>query len=112
VNTSSFNHGNVMLGFMDTFNSIASPASAAFALFDNVRVEEPGGTPCCIAVSVAGGQVRTVWSAVPGRRYALQNSLNLTNWLTGSSQIASNAPVQFVEPLAGCGFYRLLEIPP
>jgi hypothetical protein len=40
-NSSSFTNGNVMIGFMDLFNSIASPAADAFVLFDNVRVEIP-----------------------------------------------------------------------
>lgn len=39
VNASAFTSGNVMLGYMDTYNSIASPAADAFVLFDNVRVE-------------------------------------------------------------------------
>lgn len=39
VNTSPFTNGNVMIGFMDLFASIASPAADAFVLFDNVRVE-------------------------------------------------------------------------
>jgi len=39
VNASAFTNGNVMLGYMDLFNSIATPAEAAFVLFDNVRVE-------------------------------------------------------------------------
>ena len=39
VNTSAFTNGTVMLGFMDLFTSIASPAADAFVLFDNVRVE-------------------------------------------------------------------------
>jgi hypothetical protein len=41
VNTSPFTNGNVMLGYMDLFTSIASPAEDAFVLFDNVRVEIP-----------------------------------------------------------------------
>lgn len=41
VNLSSFTNGTVMLGYMDLFTSIASPAAAAFVLFDNVRVEVP-----------------------------------------------------------------------
>ena len=40
TNTSAFNSGNIMLGFMDTYSSIASPAKDAFVLFDNVRVED------------------------------------------------------------------------
>ncbi len=38
-NTSQFTNGTVMIGYMDTFSSIASPAADAFILFDNVRVE-------------------------------------------------------------------------
>jgi hypothetical protein len=40
TNTSSFTAGNIMLGFMDTFASIANPAEDAFVIFDNVRVED------------------------------------------------------------------------
>lgn len=40
VNTSPFTTGNVMIGFMDLFPSIASPAADSFVLFDNVRVEK------------------------------------------------------------------------
>jgi hypothetical protein len=39
TNTSAFTTGNVMLGLMDIFTSIASPAADAFLLYDNVRVE-------------------------------------------------------------------------
>lgn len=39
TNASAFASGNIMLGFMDVFPSIASPASNAFVIFDNVRVE-------------------------------------------------------------------------
>jgi Immunoglobulin domain len=38
-NASPFTNGNIMLGFMDVFTSIASPAADAFVIFDNVRVE-------------------------------------------------------------------------
>jgi hypothetical protein len=38
-NTSPFTNGTVMLGYMDVFSSIASPAADAFVLFDNLRVE-------------------------------------------------------------------------
>jgi hypothetical protein len=37
-NTSTFTNGTIMLGYMDLFTSIASPAADAFVLFDNVRV--------------------------------------------------------------------------
>ena len=38
-NASSFTSGNVMLGYMDIFPSIASPLSDAYLLYNNVRVE-------------------------------------------------------------------------
>ena len=40
ANTSIFTSGNIMLGFMDPFASIANPAEDAFVLFDNVLVED------------------------------------------------------------------------
>jgi hypothetical protein len=39
TNTSSFTSGDVMIGYMDVFSSIANPAADAFVVFDNVRVE-------------------------------------------------------------------------
>ncbi|MBA4150167.1 MAG: immunoglobulin domain-containing protein [Verrucomicrobia bacterium] len=38
-NVSIFTNGTIMLGYMDLFPSIASPAADAFVIFDNVRVE-------------------------------------------------------------------------
>ena len=44
TNTSSFTSGKAMIGFMDTFSSVASPSNQAFVIFDNVRVEDLGQT--------------------------------------------------------------------
>ncbi len=33
--------GNVMLGYMDTYSSIANPAVDNFVIFDNLRIEQP-----------------------------------------------------------------------
>jgi hypothetical protein len=38
-NPSGFTNGNIMIGYMDVFSSIANPAEDAFVIFDNVRVE-------------------------------------------------------------------------
>jgi hypothetical protein len=38
TNTSTYTTGNVMIGYMDPYISIANPAADNFALFDNVRV--------------------------------------------------------------------------
>jgi hypothetical protein len=43
VNSSAFASGNIMLGLMDAFSSIADPAEDTFVLFDNVRVADLGG---------------------------------------------------------------------
>ena len=42
TNTSGFTSGDIMLGYMDPFSSIASAPEDAFVLFDNVRVEDLG----------------------------------------------------------------------
>jgi hypothetical protein len=39
VNDTAFTSGNIMLGYMDPFTSIADPREETYALFDNVRVE-------------------------------------------------------------------------
>lgn len=39
VNDSGFTSGNIMLGYLDPFTSIADPREETYALFDNVRVE-------------------------------------------------------------------------
>lgn len=39
VNTSEFTNGNIMIGYMDIFASVALPAVDAFVVFDNVRVD-------------------------------------------------------------------------
>ena len=39
VNDTPFTSGNIMLGYMDPFTSIADPREETYALFDNVRVE-------------------------------------------------------------------------
>ena len=40
ANTSAFTSGNIMLGYMDIFPSIANPLADGFVLFANVRVED------------------------------------------------------------------------
>jgi N-acetyl-anhydromuramyl-L-alanine amidase AmpD len=38
TNTSAYTNGNVMIGYMDPFTSIANPLADNFVIFDNVRV--------------------------------------------------------------------------
>lgn len=45
TNTSSFTAGNVMLGLMDIFPSLANPASQCYVLYDNVSVLNLSAAP-------------------------------------------------------------------
>jgi hypothetical protein len=45
ANNSVFTNGNIMLGYMDIFPSVASPLTDAFVLFANVRVEDWSSAP-------------------------------------------------------------------
>jgi hypothetical protein len=121
TNTSAFTAGNIMLGFMDPFPSIASPAQDAFVLFDNVRVEDLDSpalqapaiaTPPAGQVEIAGGSVTftvTATGSVPlafqwrcnGRTLAgaTTTSLSLTNLQAthaGSYDVVVSNPAGFV----------------
>ncbi len=87
-NTSAFTAGNVMLGFMDPFASIANPAQDAFVLFDNVRVEDldaPALQPPAITAQPegetvsAGADVTFTVAATGSEPLSFQWRLNGTN---------------------------------
>jgi len=46
--------GDIMLGTMDIFSSIASPKADNFVIYDNVRVEDLSGVPTNFVVGVTG----------------------------------------------------------
>lgn len=103
VNTSEFTQGTVMLGLMDTFNSIASPARDSFVLFDNMRLESLDPQPVGFEsiVPLPGGAVSLVLTSRPGDVYTLEISTNLDAWqpltlLSGGAGrtnfVDSNAP--------------------
>jgi hypothetical protein len=50
----TYTSGNIMLGYMDLFSSIANPASENYVIFDNVRVEL-APDPDCNLNSVSDG---------------------------------------------------------
>jgi hypothetical protein len=111
ANASPFTSGNVMLGFMDTFASIANPAEEAFVLFDNVRVEDLDNRIRFLSAALdQSGRPQFSFSAAPGQSYDIQGSTNLVDWQTISTVTASNAPIFFIEPqLANYSrrFYRV-----
>ena len=48
TNTSSFTSGDIMLGYMDIFSSIASPLTDNYVIFDNVKVLVVGVAPAIV----------------------------------------------------------------
>jgi hypothetical protein len=116
VNTSVFTNGTVMIGLMDTFNSIASPARDSFVLFDNLRVEDLTPYPLRFesVAQLTNGWVQLLLRGVPGQSYALETAAALppTTWQTLVTITASNAPVAFVDTNASASanrFYRLRQ---
>jgi hypothetical protein len=99
TNSSAFTSGNIMIGFMDTFASIANPAEDAFVLFDNVRVEDLDNRIRFLSATVDEmGRPQFSFSAASGQSYAVQGSTNLLDWQTVLTVTASNAPILFSDP--------------
>jgi hypothetical protein len=98
-NGSVFTNGNIMIGLMDVFNSIAAPARDSFVLFDNLRVENL--TPMPIAFQAAAplplGQVALTLTNMPGDNYYLEASTDLTSWQPLASVLATNTTFTFVD---------------
>lgn len=55
-NQSAWTSGNVMIGTMDNFNSIAVPGADNFVIFDNVRVVDLGNSPALPRLTLAATQ--------------------------------------------------------
>jgi hypothetical protein len=111
TNTSEFTGGTVMLGLMDTFNSIASPARDSFVLFDNVRVESLDPPPVGFQsiARLPDGSVSLVLTSAPGDAFTLENSTNLAAWQTLTTFSGGNGTTNFLDsnaPLFPRQFYR------
>jgi len=111
INSSTFTSGNIMLGFMDTFASVANPAEDAFVLFDNVRVEDLDNKVQFLSSFLdVNGEAKFTFSAIPGQAYDVETSTNLIDWQTLSAVTASNAPVIVIDQSASNysrRFYRI-----
>lgn len=117
TNTSSFTNGNIMLGYMDPYTSIASPAKDAFVLYANLRVEDLGApalqppaiaaSPASQAVS-AGASAAFSVAATGSSPLSYQWRLNGTNLAgaTGSSLLLAN-----VQPADGGAYDVLVSNP-
>ncbi|MDB6023951.1 MAG: Immunoglobulin I-set domain protein [Verrucomicrobiales bacterium] len=100
TNSSSFTSGTAMIGFMDTFTSIASPASQAFILFDNVRVEDLVQSLQPPAITTPPQNIQTnVGTNVTFNVTATGSAPLLYQWLFNNVAIASatNSTLQLLD---------------
>jgi len=104
TNTSSFTSGNIMLGFMDIFSSIASAPENAFVLFDNVRVEDLGAdvlqSPHFVSVTALTNGLQLLFSGAAGQDYVIEASTNLMSWTPIRVLTGSNGPLSFIDSAA------------
>lgn len=66
------------------------------------------------SASAAGGQILLRFSAVAGRSYRLESSSTLGNWQPVSTQVATGASVEWLQPVTAnppARFYRVLVLP-
>lgn len=128
TNTTGFTNGTIMLGLMDVFPSLASPAADCFVIFDNVRVEDLGGTGGGGSFTQPiGGTVTNSSLASPqivaqkfqfnlaggstSSSYLIETSSNLFNWTPFQT---STPPVQIVDPFGlsiPARYYRARLLP-
>lgn len=111
TNTSGFTSGNVMLGLMDVFPSIANPAVDCYVIYDNVRVENLGAAPVVAPTITSNPQGASV---NPGRNASLSvaagGSMPLTyQWFLNGAplagQTASTLQVTNVQPGNAGSYY-------
>jgi len=67
LNLSEFGSGNVMIGYMDIFTSIANPREENFIIYDNVRVVDLTAGPAISEISIEGTDTE---AAEPGTNTA------------------------------------------
>lgn len=98
ANTSGFTNGDIMLGLMDPFSSIANPARDCFVLFDNVRVENLSPPISFLAITreLDGGISLALASAL-GDSFTLESSTNLVDWQPLATLALTNNPLTFVD---------------
>ncbi|MDB6122573.1 MAG: hypothetical protein JWQ71_1566 [Pedosphaera sp.] len=98
TNTSSYTSGNVMIGYMDVYSSIASPPQENYIIFDNVRVLVPAVLPAISAqpqnqTVIQGNSTSFSVAATGDNPLSYQWQLNGTNinGATGTNYILSSA---------------------
>ena len=102
TNASPFAAGNIMIGLMDVFPSIANPARDSFLLVDNLRVENLNPPPIRFqsATRLPGGEISLLLTNVPGDNYWLDASTNLIHWQQIAVIAATNSTTIFADSSA------------
>ena len=111
TNATSFTNGNIMIGLMDVFNSIAVPSRDSFVLFDNLRAENLSPPPIGFqsATRLPDGRVSLLLTNIPGDNYWLDASTNLNTWQQIAFITATNSAFTLVDsnaPGFSSRFYR------
>ncbi|TAK91623.1 MAG: hypothetical protein EPO07_19715 [Verrucomicrobia bacterium] len=111
TNTTSFTNGNVMIGLMDLFNSIAYPTRDQFALFDNVRAENLSPPPIGFSsvTRLGDGTISLSLTSAPNDTLWLEASADLAVWQTLAVLTTTNAIASFTDlnaPTFSTRFYR------
>ncbi|MBA4146839.1 MAG: M28 family peptidase [Verrucomicrobia bacterium] len=119
TNSSPFIAGTVMLGYMDLFASIATPAADAFVIFDNARVEatQPVSAPIINGFGISpGGEFQLQFSGVAGGTYSVLSTTNNLetpiDWtVVGTATEQSPGQFEFIAPDIGTTqrYFRLRQ---
>ncbi len=104
TNTSPFTNGNIMLGLMDTFSSIAIPAKDSFVIFDNVRVENHSELRLGAITKLPNGNFQIRLNGVASEDYWIEASTNFIDWSELSLFPGGTAPSVFVDDAAPVPF--------
>lgn len=90
-NLSGFGAGNVMIGTMDTFASIASPREQNFALFDNLRVVSLADVPPLPVVEITSDDAEATESGGDAARFTVRRTGDTSAPLTVNLRVSGSA---------------------
>ncbi len=82
--------GNIMLGYLDAFGSIANPSEDNFVIYDNVRVEDLSAAPTPIEISIFADSPN-VTEAEGSAMFTLNRTGDVTEALDVSYVVAGDA---------------------
>jgi len=108
TNTSIYTSGNIMLGLMDPFSSVANPARESFVIFDNVRVENLSSPISFDNIQEEpDGSIKVTINTALGDSFWLERSTNLLQWEAWLQVSATNHPITITDPITSpTRFYR------